>query len=386
MKSCPLGHQNPDDATRCAVCLRRFSAVPMSLEITGAPEGTVRLQAGDRARLPLAVAQQGGEAGLVAVDLGGEAEAWASLTPATLELGPGQAAETVLLAEVPAGTPAGLRRVVVEASGSGDDPPTARAEILLEVRAVETEPARDDTVVRPVVPVEETQPIWTGEVVEQTDTEEAQTDEAATSGTSRRRRLLVVAVAALVGLAAVAVGLVVLAGLLRGDDLTPQRALELSSAEARDALDERRADDDARLQDLRSEPGWTVQLSSKCAAFDTVDLEGPDGIGVPDGVAESFPGGVGEAGVLAFHLGARERWGDTVLLASSEALGLSPCDDGTPRWLTLDAPAAGPFATVGEAMCECRTRGLPFGECGIRATSEDQAIFWRPKNEALACT
>ncbi len=381
MKTCPLGHQNPDDAPRCVVCLRRFSAAPLTLAITGAPDGTVRLEAGDRARLTLAVAQHGGEAGLVAVELSGEAEAWASLTPATLELAPDQVAETVLLAEVPPGTAPGLRQLVVEASGPGEDAPTTRAEILLEVRAVEAAPA--DTVVRPVVvPVEETQPIWTGEVVEPPGHEE----ETATSGPSGRRRLLVVAVAVLVGLAAVAAGLVVLVGLIRGDDLTPQQALELSSAEARDALDERRADDEARLQELRSEPGWMVQLSSKCAAFDTVDLEGPDGIGVPDGVAESLSGGIGEAGILAFHLGAREQWGDTVLLASSEALALSPCDDGTPRWLTLDAPTSGPYASVGEAMCECRTRGLPFGECGIRATSEDQAIFWRPKNESLACT
>ena len=159
--------------------------------------------------------------------------------------------------------------------------------------------------------------------------------------------------------------------MVRGDDLTPQQALELSSAEARDALDERRADDDARLQDLRSEPGWMVQLSSKCAFFDTVDLEGPDGIGVPDGVAESFAGGIGEAGILAFHLGAQEQWGDTVLLVRGDALDLSPCDDGTPKWLTLDAPASGPYESVNEAMCECSTRGLPFGECGIRATDED---------------
>ena len=171
MKTCPLGHQNPDDATRCAVCLRRFSAAPMSLEITGAPDGTVRLEAGNRTRLTLAVAQHGGEAGLVAVELSGEAEAWASLTPATLELAPDQVAETVLLAEVPPGTAPGLRRLVVEATGPGEEAPTTRAEILLEVRAVEVAPA--PTVVRPVVRVEETQPIWVADGAEQTETEEA---------------------------------------------------------------------------------------------------------------------------------------------------------------------------------------------------------------------
>lgn len=171
-----------------------------------------------------------------------------------------------------------------------------------------------------------------------------------------------------------------------GGGLTAAEALAMSSDEARPLLDEIRGADAERFTDLRAvSGGWLVQLSSKCALFDSVDIEGPDGIGVPDDVDETYPGGVGDNGILAFHLGAEARWGETLLLTTGQDWGRGPCSDGRPFWMTFDALEEAPYGSAGEALCECKNRGLPFGECAARPVDGGEPVFWSGANEHLAC-
>lgn len=169
-------------------------------------------------------------------------------------------------------------------------------------------------------------------------------------------------------------------------DLSGDEAFALPAQEAAPLLDEARQADDARRADLLAQPGFLVQLSGKCALNTQGDIFGLGGPGLPDGIEEAYPNGVGENGILAFHLGARDRWGETVLLARGDDIGRAPCPDGRPVWLTFDALPDAPFATVGDALCECRTRGLPFGECGATPTDGSPPTFWSQGSLTLACT
>ncbi|MCL3860427.1 hypothetical protein [Actinotalea sp. K2] len=346
MRTCELGHENPDDATRCAVCLRRLTPLPATTD-----DATPAMPSG------------------IGPD-GPEAADGPEVDP------------TVVIPAVDAPP--------VDDGGT----PTEVLDPVIPRREGTTAPVPPAPPPVPPAPPPEPAPVPPAPSPEPAPVPPAPPPEPAPvppapphphDGGAPRRTPVVVVVTVLAA-AVVVVALVLSQRDAPAARLSPEEALALPASQARDLLDEVDAADAERREDLLAAPGWLVQLSGKCTVFTPVDLTGPSGIGVPDGVDEDFPGGVGANGVLAFHLGAREHWGDTVLLARGDDLGRPPCADGEPLWLTFDAPEDGPFAQPGDALCECRTRGLPFRECGATPTDGSPPIFWIPENQHLACT
>lgn len=432
MKTCALGHENPDDATRCSVCLRRLDAGSGVLELT-VPPGPVRVGTGGRTTVPLRVVQAGGETSQYTIEVAVAAAdpgtaGWVRPEPAVVTLVPDEPVEVDLTVTVPAGTGAGARSLQVRATGNDPALPEAAVDLVLHVveeahaatdgAATEvlgtvptvadgTAPGPDGTTTsppEPTVPPRRSifrreratappQPVPTPQPEPALEPRPAPQPEPAPQprpepeptlpdggrggpDPRRPRRRGVAVLAVLLGIGAVAAGLFFA---LRDEqrELTPQDAFHLTAEEAGPALEEQYSADAERRAAMLAQPGFLVQLSSKCLETTPVDLFGGNILGVPDGIVEDYPGGVGANGILAFHLGAQRRWGDTVFLARGSDLNRpSPCAGSGPHWVTFDAPVAGPFPAARPAICECQNRGLPFGECGATPTDGSDPLFW----------
>lgn len=423
MKACPLGHENSDDATTCTVCLRKLPTEPVALDLFRTGAATVVTEAGATTALSLGLRQHGGEAMHCALSASGTNAGW--VAPAVITSAPGRTVEVTLTVTVPTGAGAGARELTVQAQPVDREGTTARTVIQLQVAAPrqdtaitqDTTIAHDATSTPPADPPP--QPVWTRLERPTTDAPAISSRERfppapqppapqrrqppprpreqrprsphapevsprplRTRHVRRRRGRPAAAVV-------VAIGVVLVAALVMWQvldrDLTPQSALELSEDEALDELLRLWDQDRAELNDfLGTDGAFALQLSSKCRGFEEVDLTGPDGIGSPDGVPEQFPGGLGDTGILAFHLGIGQSRGTTLLTIADDLGDPRPCDDGTARWITLHLPAADPFDSPQEALCGCAERGLPFGECGARG-SDGSIVFWLPDTVPDAC-
>lgn len=416
MKLCPLGHENPDEATRCVVCYRELPDVAEQPEVgptpvhsdgpengpesgtenawgdghetqemttvlprpgesgeerrqpveppvlprpaatlaaSVQPSGPLEARAGTTQRIRLQLLQRGGDRTTYRVTAGGKAASWVSPSPTQITLEPDTPTGLDLAVAVPQGAARGRHAVELRAEpGSGSDAPTTRAAVTVDV-----------------------------------------VDGSGGGGGGGHGLLWLVLV-----IVAALVGTFVLARLMadRGDDPagngggnggpTAAEALAMSADEARPRLEEIRTADEQRVAAARAQGGWFVQLSSKCPSFAEVDIIGSDGaIGVPDDVDEAYPGGVGENGVLAFHLGLRDHWGETVLLTTSAVLGRTPCPAET-NWVSVDTRSGGgPFASPDAALCECAARNLPDGECAARSASGQDIVFWRKAQQPATC-
>lgn len=147
---------------------------------------------------------------------------------------------------------------------------------------------------------------------------------------------------------------------------TLDEALAMGEADAVDWLRRIRREDEIAVSRLGSE--WVAQLSSKCASLTSADLvSSGEAFGYPDGSAEAYPGGLGSASVLAYHLAMRERFGSGVVLALPQDLGSSVTSSvcgADPLWVTLHAEVTSP--TSAGVLSWCDEVGLPAYECGAR--------------------
>lgn len=164
-------------------------------------------------------------------------------------------------------------------------------------------------------------------------------------------------------------------------------SVAIGSASSAEGLSE--AEAVRRLEDLASagttavaglpDGVWVPQVSSKCAALTEVDYADSTGvIGSPDGRAETFPGGIGDPRILAFHLGLAEQLSTraNLVLVEPQDLGINSnyqdlCGQST-MWISLDLSQ--PYASSEEALDYCARTGLPFGECAARLIADDTRI------------
>lgn len=122
---------------------------------------------------------------------------------------------------------------------------------------------------------------------------------------------------------------------------------------------------------------WVPQVSSKCTPLTSLDYQDADGrVGRPDGQLETFPNGITDEQILAFHEGLATRLGlttDEVILVTPDDLGIdgpAPQACGSTKvWISLVATEQS-SARVG-ALGYCASTGLPFGECGARSIGPD---------------
>lgn len=147
---------------------------------------------------------------------------------------------------------------------------------------------------------------------------------------------------------------------------TASEALALTSEQALSTLVAKAESDAAAVVDLVGSESWVPLLSSKCPSFEEVDLVDAEGqLGYPDGVLETYSGGLGPERVLAFHLALEERFPGVRLttpeIASDSRPARADCGDTDP-WLSLHLQ---PLATPEEAQMWCEDQNLPSGECAM---------------------
>ena len=137
------------------------------------------------------------------------------------------------------------------------------------------------------------------------------------------------------------------------------------------------AEAEQRLFDLRrvdlpnvAQGAWYASLSTKCAPMTAVDIYGPRGFGFPDGLSESYPGGIGNSTILALAYQYKQTYGDDVRTVivddvrpdADEYAQLCGGDFNLPMWVTLHT---GVSASNPDVVLEwCRSQGIVSGECG----------------------
>ena len=132
MKRCPLGHENPDEASRCEACLARFTVLPLVRELEGVPEVPLMVHAGEEDWLVVRVLQAGGVSGATTVSVAGEAAPWVAPVRRELVTGPGETADVRVRIHPPPETAAGLWSAVLRVEGGSHDPPL-EADLILHV-------------------------------------------------------------------------------------------------------------------------------------------------------------------------------------------------------------------------------------------------------------
>lgn len=376
MKVCEQGHQNADDADRCAQCFQSLAPQPaVSLDLW-VPEPIPTVVAGRAASMIVHVRVRGADHAAFSVSVDGDL---ATLLPAeemqrTIAGGPQvQVAFHVAVGdEATAGTRTGLV-TATPISPAGPSATTALAISVVPAAPVQdrTPPPRPpDTRTRHlarVEPDEEPAP-----VVHDADPRDGRHEPPAPR-TWRRVSLGTVTLVAVVLLALVA-------WLVWPRDFTPEEAFRLSAQQAADELLTLVDDDADEVARVASDSRFVTQLSSKCrglngdlmAAMDTSTL------GFPDGNVETPS--MTEADILAFHLGLVERWGDGVLLTTRQRLSPTPirvCPDASAHWYSLLADEAttwGDGRSAAEQWCRDRFAAAP-NECGVFNTVRGRTVF-----------
>jgi len=115
---------------------------------------------------------------------------------------------------------------------------------------------------------------------------------------------------------------------------------------------------------------WYATLSTKCAPMTSVDLYSSSGFGFPDGVSESYSGGIGYGAILALAYYYRDYYGPgvkTVIVEDvrpdaqdySQVCGGDPSE---PMWVTFNTDVRS--SNPEDILDWCFRQGIPSGECG----------------------